>query len=272
MTERAMRRARGFSLIEMAVVLVILGLVIAGLIAPIDAQLEARDRRQTLGGMEHALDALYGYAVMHGRLPCPDVDGDGLPDPAFDPADAASAACTADDEDEDQLFFLPWAELGVPPGDAWGNRLSYQVRAKHYTWPDTDGLCNGNTLEELDLCTRGNLTLRSRGDNPATAGSQEGKFDFVAASDIPAVIVSHGRNGLGATAVDGFVRDAPVGGDELENADGDDVFYTRTYSQGGAGCSDSTDENSPLCEFDDLVLWVAPTVLNDRLVSGGRLP
>lgn len=268
MTERAMRRARGFSLIEMAVVLVILGLVIAGLIAPIDAQLEARDRRQTLGGMEHALDALYGYAVMHGRLPCPDVDGDGLPDPAFDPANAASAACTADAGDG----FLPWAELGVPPGDAWGNRLRYRVRWPGYTWPDADGLCNGNAGTELDLCTRGNLTLRSRGDNPATAGSQEGKFDFVAASDIPAVIVSHGRNGLGATAVDGFVRDAPVGGDELENADGDDVFYTRTYSQGGAGCSDSTDENSPLCEFDDLVLWVAPTVLNDRLVSGGRLP
>ncbi len=268
MTERAMRRNHGFSLIEMAVVLMILGLIVGGLIGPLDTQLEARDRRQTLDNMERALAALYGYAVMHGRLPCPDIDGDGLPDPLFDPANAASAVCTVGADDG----FLPWAELGVPPGDAWGNRLRYRVRSKHYTRPDTDGLCNGNAREELDLCSRGSLTLRGRGDNPATPGAQEGKFDFVAASEIPAVIVSHGRNGFGATGVDGAGRDAPGGGDEIENADDDDVFYTRSYTQGGAGCGDSTDESSPLCEFDDLVLWVAPTVLNDRLVSGGRLP
>jgi prepilin-type N-terminal cleavage/methylation domain-containing protein len=266
MTERAGRRQHGFSLIEMAVVLMILGLIVGGLIGPLDTQLEARDRRQTLDNMERALAALYGYAVMHGRLPCPDIDGDGLPDPAFDPASAASAQCTSAEG------FLPWAELGVPPGDAWGNRLRYRVRFRAYTWPDTDGLCNGNAGTELDLCTRGNLGLRGRGDNPATAGVQEGKFDFVAASEIPAVLVSHGRNGFGATGVDGSARDDPNGGDEIENADDDDVFYTRAYTQGGAGCSDSPDENSPLCEFDDLVLWVAPTVLNDRLVSGGRLP
>jgi prepilin-type N-terminal cleavage/methylation domain-containing protein len=266
MTERGIRRSGGFSLIEMAVVLMILGLIVAGLMAPIDAQLEARDRRHTLDNMERALAALYGYAVMHGRLPCPDSSGDGLPDPAFDPASAASAQCASAEG------FLPWAELGVPPGDAWGNRLRYRVRAPAYTWPDTDGLCNGNGGGELDLCTRGNLTLRGRGDNPATAGTREGKFDFVAASEIPAVIVSHGRNGFGATSVDGFERGAPSGGDEIENADNDDVFYTRSYTKGGAGCSDSTDENSPLCEFDDLVLWVAPTVLIDRLVAGGRLP
>lgn len=259
-------RAAGFSLIELAVVLAILGLIVAGLLGPLDTQLEARDRRQTLETMERALDALYGYAVVNGRLPCPDADGDGLPDPAFDPGDAASAQCTAAEG------FLPVTELGVPPGDAWSNRLRYRVRAPAYTWPDTDGLCNGNAGTELDLCTQGSLRVRSRGDDPATGGVQEGKFRFDMAVEVPAVLVSHGRNGFGATSVDGYARDAPSGGDELENADGDDEFVARAYTRGDTGCADDTSEATPLCEFDDLVLWVSPTVLNDRLVSGGRLP
>lgn len=260
------RHTRGLTLIEMAVVLMILGLIVAGLLGPLDTQLEARDRRQTLAQIERSLDALYGYAVTRGRLPCPDSDGDGLPNPAFDPALAASAVCTVDDG------FLPWAELGVPPGDAWNNRLRYRVRSPAYTWPDGDGLCNGNDAGELDLCARGNITVRSRGDNLATNGTQEGKFAFDAATEVPAIVLSHGRNGFGATGVDGVARVAATATDELENSDGDAIYVTRGYAPGAGGCADEAGENSPLCEFDDLVLWLAPTVLNDRLVASGRLP
>lgn len=266
MTERRAGPQRGLTLIEMAVVLMILGLIVAGLLGPLDTQLEARDRRQTLAQLERALEALYGYAVTRGRLPCPDSDGDGLPNPVFDPAAVASANCDVAEG------FLPWAELGVPPGDAWSNRIRYRVRAPAYTWPDTDGLCNGNAAGELDLCARGDITVRSRGDNPATNGTQEGKFLFTVASEVPAVLISHGRNGFGATGVDGIARDAASATDEVENSDGDAVFVTRGYTPGAPGCDDTAGEGSPLCEFDDLVVWVAPTVLNDKLVSSGRLP
>jgi len=260
------RRVRGLTLIEMAVVLMILGLVVAGLLGPLDTQLEARDRRDTLAQLERARDALYGYALTRGRLPCPDADGDGLPDPAFNPADKTTAQCAAGAD------FLPWAELGVPPGDAWSNRLRYRVRATQFTWPDSDGLCNGSAQDELDLCARGNLTLGSRGDNPATNGVQEGKHAYTAAAEVPAVLLSHGRNGFGATSVGGVPRAAPGAPDEFENADGDDVYVTRGYTPGAPDCSDDADEGTPLCEFDDLVLWVVPTVLNAKLVAAGRLP
>ena len=107
--------ARGFTLLEMAIVLFILGLLIAGLIGPVEVQLEARDRYKTHALMEQVIEALYGFALTNRRLPCPDQDGDGMPDPAFDPASAASAQCTV------ATGFLPWAVLGVEPGDAWGN-------------------------------------------------------------------------------------------------------------------------------------------------------
>lgn len=266
MSDKRMRHSRGLTLIEMAVVLMILGLLVAGLLGPLDTQLEARDRRETLALLERARDALYGYAIVHGRLPCPDASGDGRSSPSFDPARKASAQCTVGEG------FLPWAELGLPPGDAWGNRVRYAVRAPHFTWPDSDGLCNGGSKRELDLCARGNLTVRSRGDNPATPGVQEGKFAYDIGVEIPAVLISHGRNGYGATSVDGVARAAPPTADESENANGDRIYVTRGYTAGASACSDGGSESVPLCEFDDLVVWVVPTVLFDRLVTAGRLP
>lgn len=265
----AARAGRGFTLLEMAVVLLILGLLVAGLLGPLETQLEARDRRQTLAELERIADALYGYALTHGRLPCPDADGDGRPDPAFDPADPATAVCAVG------AGSLPSVELGTAQGDAWGNRFRYAVSVPRYTRPEADGLCNGNAggaaAAHFDLCTTGQLTVLGRGDNPAT-GALEGKFAHTLASEVPAVVVSHGRNGYGAIAVAGGPRAEPVGEDERENWDDDAEFISRGYSRGAAGCADGGPESSPLCEFDDLLVWLSPTILNERMVAAGRLP
>ena len=262
------RTSAGFTLLEMAIVLFIIGLLTAGLIGPVEIQIEARDRHTTRIQMEQVVDALYGYALTNGRLPCPDVDGDGLPDPAFNAA--APATCAPGPG------FVPWAELGVEPGDAWGNRLDYRVRSPDFTTPAQDTTCNGDSVHEFDLCALGNISVDTRGDNAATPGTSEGKFRFPAATstNVAAVVVSHGRNGYGATAVDGAKRGlVPAGNnDEAENADGDATFITRNYSPAQSGCADNQNEGSPLCEFDDLVMTVSRPILNGRMVSAGRLP
>ncbi|MCB1869823.1 MAG: prepilin-type cleavage/methylation domain-containing protein, partial [Gammaproteobacteria bacterium] len=48
--------------------------------------------------------------------------------------------------------------------------------------------------------------------------------------------------------------------DELENSDGDIVFVDRIYS-GVAGA-----------EYDDLIVWLTPNILKNRMVTAGRLP
>ena len=265
----------GFTLIEIAIVLFIFGLLVAGLLGPLETQLEARDRKRTIDALNEVTEALYGYAIANGRLPCPDSDGDGLSDmetEPFDPGDATSANCDGGSDFVDGEGFLPWVELGVPDGDAWGNRFRYRVRAPQFTWPDSNGVCDGDSAAEFDLCTSGDVVVRTRADDPTTANI-EGKFSAVLANNLPAIVISHGRNGFGATATSGIQRPAPsTGTDEAENTNGDMTFYSRIYTGEGATCADGANEAIPRCAFDDIVKWISPTVLINRMVTAGRLP
>jgi hypothetical protein len=49
---------------------------------------------------------------------------------------------------------------------------------------------------------------------------------------------------------------------EIENANGDDNFVSR----------DRSPSDSAAGEFDDIVLWLSPHVLKQRMVAAGRLP
>lgn len=72
---------RGFSLLEMAVVLVIVGLI-GAMLWKILPRLQSASHPQPAAVLQlrTAEDALVGFALAHSRLPCPDVNGDGLED------------------------------------------------------------------------------------------------------------------------------------------------------------------------------------------------
>mgnify|MGYP006906541440 CR=1 FL=1 len=81
----------------------------------------------------------------------------------------------------------------------------------------------------------------------------------------PAVILSHGANGLGATDQQGNVLAAPPeGSDEASNASADGkLFFSRPASDNPA---------APGGSFDDRVTWLSPNLLAHRLISAGTLP
>lgn len=74
-------KAGGFSLLELAVVLVIMG-VIGALLWQILPRLRDASTPEPVPVVQlrQATDALVGFALAHSRLPCPDTSGDGLED------------------------------------------------------------------------------------------------------------------------------------------------------------------------------------------------
>ena len=285
MTQGQHLREEGFSLIEMAVVVVIMSLLLGGLLGPLAAQQDAQKTAETRRLLEEVREGLLGFAAVQGRLPCPDrlADGDGLEDPREDGADPPEDGCGGGEYGG----WVPWVTLGVSPRDAWGRRLRYRVTreltrrvgdpsaaacvaappggAGSATASASSSVAASHNPCTLELGDPGDITVQGR--DLAT------RAERLVARELAAVVLSLGPNGLGGVDVAGAPLPLPPAGaaDELRNLDLDATFVARDRSPTASGCRDST-AAAPPCEFDDLLLWVSPHILYNRLVSAGRLP
>jgi prepilin-type N-terminal cleavage/methylation domain-containing protein len=222
---------KGFTLAELAIVLVIVALLIGGMLVPLSAQRDLQDIRETQRQLSDITEALMGFAASNRStvgenpyLPCPDTDGDGS-------ENRTGSVCVAYEGR------LPWSDLGVGREDAWGNRFRYRVAEKNAN--SEIGFTFG-TKVSLEVC-------------------EDAACATVIANSLPAVVVSHGKNGAGAFNVSGGTNPAPTGADEIANQNRDDKFVLHPPS------------NVPGSEFDDLVAWVSPYILFNRMISAGRL-
>ena len=147
--------ARGFSLTEMAVVLVIVALLIAGMMLPLSAQQDIRARQETERTLKDVQEALLGFAVTNGRLPCPA----NLASNGFETPVGGVCACVSPD------CFLPAATLGIAPInavgqalDGWQNPIRYAVTTVNTSAFTTgSGMKNawGSLAPDLQICATG---------------------------------------------------------------------------------------------------------------------
>jgi len=254
----------GFTLVEMAIVLVILGFVLGALLLPLQVQRQQIAQSQTENTLETARQALLGFAQSRGRLPCPATvasNGAELP--------LGGGACTQ------QVGFLPAATLGIQPTDAqgfaldgWNNRIRYAVTqnssavivspvtpdftsniADNVATPlvnEADGM---NTVGITNLTPDLRVCLNAAGIT-AVACSAVPEVNY-AINNAVAVIYS-----TGATGAQGSVGRP----DELANLDGNTVFVSHDISLAAAPN-----------EFDHLVTWISPYVLYNAMIQAGQL-
>jgi len=232
----ARRTSNGFTLFELAVVLLVVTLILGSILVPLSTQVQQRHVAQTQHLLEETRDSLIGYAMTHGRLPRPAASAsDGT---------ERELPCT---KDADCTGFVPWAALGTSRVDAWGKILRYSVTPA-FT------VKGGFALE-----TQGDKTVRTRDGSGTPAW-------LVRSSPVPAVIFSQGANNFGTTQGGAALPNGSSANvDEIENEsnDGSRPFWARLTATNAAGQGG---------DFDDQLLWVPTALLFARMVQAGQLP
>ena len=107
---RLRERERGFSLIEVAIVLLILGILLGGMTTPLMVYEDQRRTREAKVRLGRAEAALLSFAVTYGRLPCPTYE----PDPAAVGYGLEDCRVTGIEG------YLPWRTLGMTETGPWG--------------------------------------------------------------------------------------------------------------------------------------------------------
>jgi len=231
-------QAHGFTLIEFAIGMLLMTFLLSAMLTPLTAQVEQRKTAETQTTLTQISDALMGFAMARGYLPCPDrTTGAGAND-GIEDLNAGGTNCAVAEGN------LPWATLGIPGTDTWGNYFGYRATSAF-----TD------RANPFKLTSTGNITVQC----PATSCGTLTTYT----NNAPAILISHGRNGYGAiNSLTRSVNPPPVSPDELANSDGNAVFISRT-----AGSPDT-----PAGEFDDMMAWLSTAVLFNKMITAQRLP
>jgi prepilin-type N-terminal cleavage/methylation domain-containing protein len=266
-------RQGAFTLIELAVVLLIIGLLLGSLMYTLSAQTDQRTREQTQRTLEQAREAVLGYAVANGRLPCP-ASATSLGVESDSPA--GSGDCTNYYDG-----FLPAVTLGFQPVDAqgfavdaWSNRIRYAVARNlnagtcvgtsavpHFTVKATlkqNGMSCLPNSNELLICKS---SVSAPAPTPGSCGTTANVVTNANPSGtVVAIIFSPGKNyAFAPTAAAATAANKP---DEAANLDGNTVFISHTPAPAGATGG----------EFDDMMLWIPVGLLYGRLATAGVLP
>jgi prepilin-type N-terminal cleavage/methylation domain-containing protein len=263
----SMRKARGFTLVEMAIVLVIIGMIVA-LFASVTTTLLSSQRRQTTANRLAGVDAaLVQFVTQSQRLPCPALGTRASTDPL---AGTEATPCASQTNG-----VVPWRALGLGEQDAtdgWGRRITYRVNppltgvsGMSMYWCDPAGAavvaagsactsvttpCVGTacvspliflTNKGLQVRRKDGVTIIMDPTSPAVTGAAY-------------VLVSPGETGGGGYTNAGMLAPTTTtdGTQELKNYASLDLqpYYVDDEISDGAGAS----------HFDDVVL--RPSVLN----------
>lgn len=241
--------SKGFTLVELAIVLIIVGLLIGGIVVSVGAQQENAARSSTERRTTEVVEALIGFAAANNRLPCPAAPPD---DPTPAKRVGVEQPAGGGNCEYDWTGFVPARTLGLGPTDAngylldtWGNPMRYAVTtANADSFTTASGMKNnwaGGMTPDLRVCSTG----------VGIAGGDCASAAVTLADSAVAVVFSRARNG--ATA--------PTSTDESANGDNDRVFVSHPPTPTGGGN-----------EFDDIVAWLSPNILYNRMIAAGRLP
>lgn len=271
------RPASGFTLVELAIALVIIALVLVLFIGASSGFISSKRNEVTSLKLKAIENAIALFVAQNKRLPCP-ADGSISSGTAFsgmEQRDGATGDCLPLGTPQINGV-VPALTLGLSEADVldgWNNRITYRVYSNvpgsltrtdgmDMTWCDPAGtaggalgvnqLCNpACTSAALANCVTPTQFLANKGLRIQNAAGIP-LMDPAAGQGAAYVLISHGDNSGGAFSMTGTLQGPvgpQIGTEEAFNSNGTNLRLSPNYYvDSGYSGSDTTNH------FDDLVL------------------
>lgn len=223
---------QGFNLVEIALVLVIVGIMLGGIVTPVTDQVERSQRKNAEQTLDDIKNALLGFAASNGRLPCPAV--------AIESTGLESVISGTPDTCTSYHGFVPIRTLGIS-GTLDNNNLMVDPWFSRYRYSISD-VSSAAYVNDITL----NLV-------PDLRVCEQSGCTSIISDRVVATIFSRGINTNDVSA------DVSTSPDQIENIDGDEDFVKRDFS------------DQINVEFDDHIVWISPNTLNYHLVKAGQV-
>jgi len=242
----------GFTLIEMAVVLLIMGILLSGLLPTLSSRIEQQRLSEVHKQLDEIQLAVLGYTLINGRLPCPASSTSKGMESFSNGGNATNGMCSNFDNG-----YAPAATLGLVTTDGyavdpWNNRIRYAV-----TKSNSNAFTTSNGMNLVGLANLAPDLLVCTTATGISASSCASGAALTASPGVPLVIYSTGKNGsYGGTGIDEAANPNP------NSNNNDRVFVSHLPTAGSAANG----------EFDDVVIWLSPALLYYQMIAAGKLP
>lgn len=259
------KKQQGFSLIELAIVLGILGLVFAGGLTGISSFQHSSNTKESQNNLAFIKKQTLKFGMINKFLPCPDTDADGFENRTTQTGTLGSVErCTAN------VGGVPYLDLGLQETDAndgWGNAIRYAVNTDT---TNANLICDKTSAASM-FCNSGSsagifwftvtdtppfASDRGTGNyyicNDSAASCSGTPADSNLESDSAAVVlVAYNEDGATTLAACGSASGA-----NAENCDTDLYYHQKTLSVADGAF------------FDDVITSISGYEIKSKLLSG----
>ncbi len=286
-------QTRGFTLVEMAMVLLILAILMSSMIAPLSIQYTQQQLQKSEGAKEEIgliKEALLGFLVANRRFPCPAVPTNIDSEKGLEQfSDPATGECLS------WHGFVPAVTLGISGGrnadgllmDPWGNPYRYSLSSGNRTDDCTTGadsefdfsMANeiarvartSDSSQTLDDCL--NLSLEVCED----ATDCNNTLLTRAAGDGTAVVLfSMGPNWRETATSPTSLHEMENVGDTWPSPSISGVNYLlpddNTFTAAPYASTPDASASHYNQRFDDIVDWISPNIMYNRMLMAGIYP
>jgi prepilin-type N-terminal cleavage/methylation domain-containing protein len=269
--------SKGFSLVELSIVLTIIGIVLGNLLSIAAHRTDAAKIKETEEILTKVEQAFAQYFTEHRRIPCPAYSSSSPSSAAFGVNTTAWAPyiCYGNAGVGGGLLStgaVPTKTLQIPDEyafDAWGRRITYAMVQN----------CNA-----ADISTYNNYSGTDNIGYSCGYGSPDYGYRILNSSGnvttnyAQIVLVSHGKNGKGAWTRSGSGKiTASSDADEAENSDDDYIFVQKSKNStfddivrfktleqiinDGKGINRNSSLNGYLCTIASTITSTTPAII-----------